>query len=276
MIGSGASRWSAPGIAAPAPGARSSWRIAANGSISSGSPTRTRCASSAPATPSAPTRRPSPMPARCSPRRRPQTLIVCTRDDTHADLIVAALEAGVDVVTEKPMATTAEMCRRILDAERRTGRRVDVGFNYRFSPTARGDQGGDPLRRHRRDRLGRFPLVSRYPARRRLFPPLARLPGAFRQPLRPQGDASFRPAELVPRRPTRRRSSRAARSAITGATGRSAGRAARAATTPTSATTTWTSAAIPGSTCSTRRRRARTAIFATPACSARRSTSPTR
>ena len=67
---------------------------------------------------------------------RPQTLIVCTRDDTHADLIVAALEAGVDVVTEKPMATTAEMCRRILDAERRTGRRVDVGFNYRFSPTA--------------------------------------------------------------------------------------------------------------------------------------------
>src|ERR1043165_2221529 len=39
---------------------------------------------------------------------RPETLIVCTRDDTHADIIVAALEAGVDVVTEKPMATTAE------------------------------------------------------------------------------------------------------------------------------------------------------------------------
>ena len=125
---------------------------------------------------------------------RPQTLIVCTRDDTHADLIVAALEAGVDVVTEKPMATTAEMCRRILDAERRTGRRVDVGFNYRFSPTAEGDQGGDPLRRDRRHRLGRFPLVSRYQARRRLFPPLARLRRQFRQPLRPQGDASFRPA----------------------------------------------------------------------------------
>jgi predicted dehydrogenase len=68
---------------------------------------------------------------------RPDTLIVTTRDDTHCDLIVAALEAGVDVLTEKPMATTAEMCRRILDAERRTGRRVDVGFNYRFSPTAK-------------------------------------------------------------------------------------------------------------------------------------------
>ena len=67
---------------------------------------------------------------------RPETLIVCTRDDTHAEIIVAALEAGVDVITEKPMATTAAMCRRILDAERRTGRRVDVTFNYRYSPTA--------------------------------------------------------------------------------------------------------------------------------------------
>jgi predicted dehydrogenase len=67
----------------------------------------------------------------------PDMLIVCTRDDTHAEMIVAALEAGVDVLTEKPMTTTAQMCRRILEAERRTGRRVDVGFNYRFSPTAK-------------------------------------------------------------------------------------------------------------------------------------------
>jgi predicted dehydrogenase len=68
---------------------------------------------------------------------RPETLVVCTRDDTHADIVVAALEAGADVITEKPMATTAEACRRILEAERRTGRRVDVAFNYRFSPTSR-------------------------------------------------------------------------------------------------------------------------------------------
>src|SRR5436190_7629378 len=68
---------------------------------------------------------------------RPETLIVCTRDDTHADIIVAALEAGVDVITEKPMATTAEMCQRILAAEKRSGRRVHVTFNYRYSPTSR-------------------------------------------------------------------------------------------------------------------------------------------
>lgn len=68
---------------------------------------------------------------------QPHTLIVTTRDDTHADIIVDALERGIDVITEKPMATTAEDCRRILDAEARTGRRVDVAFNYRFAPTSR-------------------------------------------------------------------------------------------------------------------------------------------
>jgi predicted dehydrogenase len=70
-------------------------------------------------------------------RAKPHTLVVCTRDDTHADIIVDALERGIDVVTEKPMATTAADVRRILDAERRTGRRVDVAFNYRFAPTSR-------------------------------------------------------------------------------------------------------------------------------------------
>lgn len=67
---------------------------------------------------------------------RPQKVIVCTPDHTHDDFIVRALEAGIDVVTEKPMTTTAEKAKRILDAERRTGRRVDVTFNYRYAPTA--------------------------------------------------------------------------------------------------------------------------------------------
>lgn len=69
-------------------------------------------------------------------KAKPQTLVVSTRDDTHADIIIKALESGVDVITEKPMATTAEDCQRILEAERRTGRKVDVAFNYRFAPTS--------------------------------------------------------------------------------------------------------------------------------------------
>jgi predicted dehydrogenase len=68
---------------------------------------------------------------------RPETLIVCSRDVQHDAHIIMALEAGCDVVTEKPMTITAEKCRRILEAEARTGRRIDVTFNYRYGPTAR-------------------------------------------------------------------------------------------------------------------------------------------
>ncbi|MDX0702126.1 gfo/Idh/MocA family oxidoreductase [Sinorhizobium medicae] len=67
---------------------------------------------------------------------RPDLVIVCTPDDTHDDIVVRALESGADVITEKPMSTTVEKIRRILEAEKRTGRRVDVSFNYRFAPTA--------------------------------------------------------------------------------------------------------------------------------------------
>lgn len=68
---------------------------------------------------------------------RPETVIVCSPDVRHDEHITAALEAGCDVVTEKPMTTTAEKCRRLLEAEARSGRRIDVTFNYRFGPTAR-------------------------------------------------------------------------------------------------------------------------------------------
>lgn len=67
---------------------------------------------------------------------KPDVVIVCTRDNNHDDIIVAALEAGADVISEKPLTTTPEKLARILDAERRTGRKVDVSFNYRFAPTA--------------------------------------------------------------------------------------------------------------------------------------------
>jgi len=66
----------------------------------------------------------------------PELVIVCTKDSTHDDIIVAALESGADVISEKPMATTVEKIRRIREAEKRTGKRVDVSFNYRFAPTA--------------------------------------------------------------------------------------------------------------------------------------------
>lgn len=66
--------------------------------------------------------------------RRPEIVIVTTSDASHHTFLISAMEAGCDVVTEKPMTTDAEKCRQILDTQRRTGRRCRVAFNYRYSP----------------------------------------------------------------------------------------------------------------------------------------------
>ena len=65
---------------------------------------------------------------------KPDFVIVTTVDATHDDYIVRAMEAGCDVISEKPLTTTAEKCRRVLDARQRTGRSLRVTFNYRYSP----------------------------------------------------------------------------------------------------------------------------------------------
>jgi len=63
-----------------------------------------------------------------------ERVVVTTPDYTHADYIVEGLEAGADVVVEKPLTINADGCRRITDAVARTGRNVVVTFNYRYSP----------------------------------------------------------------------------------------------------------------------------------------------
>ncbi|MGN9820251.1 Gfo/Idh/MocA family protein [Streptomyces sp. SD11] len=67
-------------------------------------------------------------------RERVDLVVVCSVDRTHDDYIVRALEAGCDVVTEKPMTTDADRARRILAARQRSGREVRVAFNYRYNP----------------------------------------------------------------------------------------------------------------------------------------------
>ncbi len=65
---------------------------------------------------------------------KPEVVIVVTADAAHHEYLVRAMEAGCDVITEKPMTTDAEKCQQILDACRRTGRHCRVTFNYRYSP----------------------------------------------------------------------------------------------------------------------------------------------
>lgn len=64
----------------------------------------------------------------------PDWVIVTTMDSTHDIFINKAMEAGVDVITEKPMTTDEVKCRKILETQKRTGRHILVTFNYRHSP----------------------------------------------------------------------------------------------------------------------------------------------
>ncbi|MDN4481076.1 Gfo/Idh/MocA family protein [Demequina muriae] len=61
-------------------------------------------------------------------------VIVTSPDFTHAEIIATALEAGADVVVEKPLTVSEEGVRRIAQAVESTGRQVTVTFNYRYSP----------------------------------------------------------------------------------------------------------------------------------------------
>lgn len=61
-------------------------------------------------------------------------VIITARDDQHADLIVRTLDAGADVVVEKPLTIDAASAAAIEAAIERTGRDVVMTFNYRYAP----------------------------------------------------------------------------------------------------------------------------------------------
>lgn len=65
---------------------------------------------------------------------KPDLIIVSTPDSTHHGFIIKGLAAGCDVITEKPLTTDEFKAQAILDAERRYGKNLIVGFNYRWSP----------------------------------------------------------------------------------------------------------------------------------------------
>ena len=65
---------------------------------------------------------------------RVDVVVVTTPDATHADLVARALDAGAEVVVEKPLTTTTEGCRTLTRAVARNGRDVVMTFNYRYAP----------------------------------------------------------------------------------------------------------------------------------------------
>lgn len=78
-------------------------------------------------------------------------VVIASSTNTHADLIIAAANAGKAVFCEKPVDLTVERSRESADAVRRNGVVCMIGFQRRFDPTfaalkARIERGeiGDP------------------------------------------------------------------------------------------------------------------------------------
>lgn len=59
---------------------------------------------------------------------------VCTPNRSHAEISIAALEAGNHVMCEKPMAKTSEDAIKMVEAAKKTGKKLTIGYQNRFRP----------------------------------------------------------------------------------------------------------------------------------------------
>lgn len=84
---------------------------------------------------------------------KPDVLHICTPNHLHAEQAIAAFSAGVHVVCEKPMATSSDEARRMIDAAGKARRVGGICYNYR----------GYPLVEHLRERVaaGDFGVLRR-------------------------------------------------------------------------------------------------------------------
>lgn len=63
-------------------------------------------------------------------------VMVTTRHNSHANLVIQSLLADKHVFVEKPLALTNEELVRVLDVYQKSGKSISVGFNRRFAPLA--------------------------------------------------------------------------------------------------------------------------------------------
>ena len=92
------------------------------------------------------------------------TVAILTRHDTHADLVIKALQAGKHVFVEKPLAIRADQLKKVEEQLLNpTECLLLVGFNRRFSPLAKHLQSlvshlNEPKYIHYRVNAGPMPL----------------------------------------------------------------------------------------------------------------------
>src|SRR5262245_28008037 len=62
---------------------------------------------------------------------RPETVMVTTVDAIHARYIIRAMELGCDVMSEKPLCSDEQQAQAIIDAQKKTRKKITVTFNAR-------------------------------------------------------------------------------------------------------------------------------------------------
>lgn len=58
---------------------------------------------------------------------------VCVANSAHAKISILAMEAGKHVLCEKPMATSLEECEAMIECSKKTGKKLMIGHNQRFT-----------------------------------------------------------------------------------------------------------------------------------------------
>lgn len=62
---------------------------------------------------------------------------VCTPNGVHAPAAIAALEAGHHVLVEKPPALNPQEAQAMVDAAKRAGKQLIIGFQHRYEPRSK-------------------------------------------------------------------------------------------------------------------------------------------
>lgn len=81
-------------------------------------------------------------------------VMICTRHNLHAQMVIEALKAKKAVFVEKPLALNKEETQAIMETVKETGMPLLVGYNRRFSKYAQ------EIKKHIKDRIN--PLIVNY------------------------------------------------------------------------------------------------------------------
>ncbi len=61
-------------------------------------------------------------------------VVICSPTDTHADYVIQAARAGVQIFCEKPLDLSLERVQEVLEVVKKEGVHLMLGFNRRFDP----------------------------------------------------------------------------------------------------------------------------------------------